>query len=389
MSSTSLIEPDNIKFKKIFNNINFKGKININHIILNRNNTNKKLNNQTSQKNLIRKDIISPFKYNNLSSLSFLNKANDSMQKQKKIFIKSPFSLLKEVPLTINKINTNKNKSSSLPISDNKKNGNKVLNHLKNIEYNSINYIINNFNLSCKNMDTPEDNNKKSDSLIRLNNYDFFDIRNKKIKNKMNNLKKNNILSNYENNVKNLSHYNELNYSNMNNNNNNNINNLSNDNIKIEEKISEIREKEEKIKKTQLETKSKMIYLKELEKKNKKLKSDYQDIKIKHQEYSKALERLYKFLRVLKNNGLDVSEMMDNISSGEDYDEYVDDDMEESEEETEEQKNETVLSDGSVLRNLNQLSTGLLREHEEFSKSKLDFKLKNIPMLNFGKLKKH
>ena len=389
MSASSLIEPENFQFKKIFNNINFKGKININHIILNRNNPNKKFSNQPSQKNLIRKDIISPFKYNNLSSLSFLNKANNSMQKQKKIFIKSPFSLLKDVPLTINKINTNKNKSSSLPISDNKKNGNKVLNHLKNIEYNSINYIINNFNLSCKNMDTPEDINKKSDSLIRLNNYDFFDIRNKKIKNKMNNLKKNNILSNYENNVKNLSHYNELNYSNMNNNNNNNINNLSNDNIKIEEKISEIKEKEEKIKKAQLETKSKMIYLKELEKKNKKLKSDYQDIKIKHEEYSKALERLYKFLRVLKNNGLDVSEMMDNISSGEDYDEYVDDDMEESEEETEEQKNETVLSDGSVLRNLNQLSTGLLRDHEEFAKSKLDFKLKNIPVLNFGKLKKH
>ena len=206
MSASSLIEPENFQFKKIFNNINFKGKININHIILNRNNPNKKFSNQTSQKNLIRKDIISPFKYNNLSSLSFLNKANNSMQKQKKIFIKSPFSLLKEVPLTINKINTNKNKSSSLPISDNKKNGNKVLNHLKNIEYNSINYIINNFNLSCKNMDTPEDINKKSDSLIRLNNYDFFDIRNKKIKNKMNNLKKNNILSNYENNVKNLSH---------------------------------------------------------------------------------------------------------------------------------------------------------------------------------------
>ena len=383
MSATSLIEPDNIKFKKIFNNINLKGKININHIILNRNNPNKNFNNQTNKKNLIKKDIISPFKYNNLSSISILNKANDSMQKQKKIFIKSPFTLLKDAPLSINKINTNKNKSSSLPVSDNKKNGNKVLNHLKNIEYNSINYIINNFNLSCKNIDTPEDLNKKSESLIRLNNYDFFDIRNKKIKNKMNNLKKNNILSNYENNVKNLSHHNELNYSNMNNN-----NNISNDNIKIEEKIIELKQKEEKIKKTQLETKKKMIYLKELEKKNKKLKEDYQDIKIKHEEYSKALERLYKFLRVLKNNGLDVSEMMDNISSGEDYDEYVEDDIEESEEESEEKKNETILSDGSVLSNLNQLSTGLLRNHEEFAKSKLDFKLKNIPLLNLRKLKK-
>lgn len=382
MSATSLIEPDNIKFKKIFNNINFKGKININHIILNRNNPIKNFNNQTNKKNIIKKDIIAPFKYNNLSSISILNKANDSLQKQKKIFIKSPFTLLKDAPLSINKINTNKNKSSSLPVSDNKKNGNKVLNHLKNIEYNSINYIINNFNLSCKNIDTPEDMNKKSDSLIRLNNYDFFDIKNKKIKSKMNNLKKNNILANYENNVKNLSHHNELNYSNLNN------NNISNDNIKIEEKIVELKQKEEKIKKTNLETKNKMVYLKELEKKNKKLKDDYQDIKIKHEEYSKALERLYKFLRVLKNNGLDVSEMMDNISSGEDYDEYVDDDVEESEEESEEKKNETILSDGSVLNNLNQLSTGLLRKHEEFEKSRLDFKLKNIPLLNLRKLNK-
>ena len=384
MSATSLIEPDSIKFKKIFNNINIKGKININHIILNRNNPIKNFNNQTNKKNIIKKDLIAPFKYNNLSSISILNKANDSLQKQKKIFIKSPFTLLKDAPLSINKINTNKNKnkSSSLPVSDNKKNGNKVLNHLKNIEYNSINYIINNFNLSCKNIDTPEDINKKSDSLIRLNNYDFFDIRNKKIKNKMNNLKKNNILSNYENNVKNLSHHNELNYSNMNN------NNISNDNIKMEERMIELKQKEEKIKKTNLETKNKMIYLKELEKKNKKLKDDYQDIKIKHVEYSKALERLYKFLRVLKNNGLDVSEMMDNISSGEDYDEYVEDDVEESEEESEEKKNETILSDGSVLSNLNQLSTGLLRSHEEFAKSKFNFKLNNIPLLNLKKLNK-
>ena len=198
----------------------------------------------------------------------------------------------------------------------------------------------------------------------------------------MNNLKKNNILSNYENNVKNLSHHNELNYSNMNN------NNISNDNIKMEEQIIELKQKEEKIKKTNLETKNKMIYLKELEKKNKKLKDDYQDIKIKHVEYSKALERLYKFLRVLKNNGLDVSEMMDNISSGEDYDEYVEDDVEESEEESDEKKNETILSDGSVLSNLNQLSTGLLRSHEEFAKSKFNFKLNNIPLLNLKKLNK-
>ena len=137
------------------------------------------------------------------------------------------------------------------------------------------------------------------------------------------------------------------------------------------------------------ENKNNMIYLKELEKKNKKLKSDYEEIKSKHIEYSKSLGKLYKFLRVLKNNGLDVSEMMDNISSGEDYDEYVEDDIEESEEESEDQKKEIVLTDGSVLTNVNQLSSGMIKEHDEFLKSKLISKSKNVPLLNLRKLKKN
>ena len=133
-----------------------------------------------------------------------------------------------------------------------------------------------------------------------------------------------------------------------------------------------------------------MLYLKELEKKNMRLENDYQEIKIKHMEYSKSLERLLKFLRVLKNSGMDINEMMDNISSGEDYDEYVEDEFEEETEESEDEKNETVLSDGSVLSNLKQLSSGLLRSHEEYSKgSKLVLKLKNIPLLKLHKLKKN
>ena len=380
----SRIEPENFKYRKIINNINLKGKININHIILNRNNPISKFNSQTNQKNILKKERISPFKYNNLSSLSLLNKANDSLQNQKKVFIKSPFSLLKCAPPSANKIHTNKNKSSSLPGSENKKIGNKVLNHLRNIEYNSINYIINNFNLSCKNFDTPEDSNKKSDSLIKFNNCDYLEKRNRKIRNKMHNLKKNNFLSNYENSIKNLSHLNDMNYSHINNN-----NNISNDITKNEELILELKQKEEKIKIANQEKKNKMIYLKELEKKNKKLKSDYEEIKSKHIEYSKSLERLYKFLRVLKNNGLDVSEMMDNISSGEDYDEYVEDDIEESEEESEDQKKEIVLTDGSVLTNVNQLSSGMIKEHDEFLKSKLISKSKNVPLLNLRKLKKN
>ena len=54
------------------------------------------------------------------------------------------------------------------------------------------------------------------------------------------------------------------------------------------------------------------------------------------------------------------------------------------------EKNETILSDGTVLSNLNQLSSGLLRNHEEYSKgSKLTLKFKNIPILDFCKIKKN
>ena len=380
----SKIESENFKYRKIINNINLKGKININHIILNRNNPISKFNSQTNQKNILKKERISPFKYNNLSSLTLLNKAYDSLQNQKKLFIKSPFSLLKCALPSANKIHTNKNKSSSLPGSENKKIGNKVLNHLRNIEYNSINYIINNFNLSCKNFDTPEDNNKKSDSLIKFNNCDYLEKRNRKIRNKMHNLKKNNSMSNYANSLKNLSQLVDIN--------NSNGNNITNDDIKTEEINLENKQLQERIKKRHQENKKKMIYLKELEKKNQRLKNDYQEVKIKNIEYNKSLERLFRFLRVLRNNGMDIDEMMDNISSGEDYDEYVDldEENEESEEFEEDEKNEVVLSDGSVISNLKQLSSGLLRNHDEFTKgSKLNLKTNIIPMLNIWKIKNH
>ena len=175
--------------------------------------------------------------------------------------------------------------------------------------------------------------------------------------------------------------------------NDSNINNVTNAPIKNEEIIMENNLKKEKIKQRHQENKKRMIYLKELEKKNKRLKNDYKEIKIKHMEYSKSLERLMKFLRVLKNSGLDINEMMDNISSGEDYDEYVEDDIEESdnsEQDCEGEKNETILSDGSVLSNLKQLSSGLLRNHEEYTKgSKLILKFKNIPLLKLYKIKKN
>lgn len=389
MSASSIEDPANINFKKIHSKLGKNGKINVNHIVLNRNNPNKnffegKMNHY--QKNNFKKDRISPFKnhFNKSLSTAILNRATDNLKKSKKYYIKSPLSLFKgNVPPSSHNLDITKN-IPLLPVNINKNNNLKPTNNQGNVEYNSINCIINNFNLSCKNLDSHEDN-KKADSLIKFKKYyDFFNKNNNKLKNHMNNLKKNNSMSNYVN-VKNLSHLSDIN--------NSNINNITNDNIKTEEILIENKQKQAKIQQRHQENKKKMIYLKELEKKNLRLKNEYQEIKIKHVEYSKSLERLMKFLRVLKNSGMDVSEMMDNISSGEDYDEYVEDENENEESESDdekEEKNETILSDGSVLSNLKQLSSGLLRNHDEYTKgSKLTLKLKNIPMLNICKIKNH
>ena len=390
MSASSIVDPTNIHFKKIYSKLGKNGKINVNHIVLNRNNSNpkffaSKMHDNSHQKNNFNKERVSPIKnhFNKSLSTAILNRASDNLKKTKKYYIKSPLSLFKgNIPPQTHNLDINKN-IPLLPVNINKNNNLKPNGNQGSVEYNSINCIINNFNLSCKNLDSHEDN-KKANNLFKFKKYyDFFNKNNNKIKNHMNNLKKNNSMSNYVN-LKNLSNLSEIN--------NSNLNNLTNDNIKAEEIILENKQKQAKIQQRHQENKKKMIYLKELEKKNLRLKEEYQEIKIKHMEYSKSLERLLKFLRVLKNSGMDISEMMDNISSGEDYDEYVEDENEDTEnsEEEKDEKNETILSDGSVLSNLKQLSSGLLRNHDEYTKgSKLTLKIKNIPMLNICKIKNH
>ena len=73
-----------------------------------------------------------------------------------------------------------------------------------------------------------------------------------------------------------------------------------------------------------------------------------------------------------------------------DKEKKVEDDEDEiSDAEEKNEKNEIVLSDGSVLSNLKQLSSGLLRNHEEYSKgSKLQL-IKNIPILNICNIKQN
>ena len=385
MSISSVISSNNNQYKKIFSKFSNNNRINVNHLILNKNKSDKNFFDNNYNKNnlkkiIIKKDKVIPFNstHFNKSISTNIYKAKDNFPKTKKYYIKSPISFFKGVSLpSTQNLNSNKN-IPLLSINTNKNTNISQDNPQKTVEYNSINCIINNFNVSCKSIGSHEEN-KKAEFIKFKKYYDFFCKNNQKIKNHIINLKKN---SSMNNNIKNLSNISETN--------NYNINNISNDNIKTED--LENKQIQERIQKRHQENKKKMIYLKELEKKNQKLKNDYQEIKMKNIEYNKALERLFKFLRVLKNNGMDIQEMMDNISSGEDYDEYldIDEETEESDDSEEEEQNEVVLSDGSVISNLKQLSTGLLRNHDEFTKgSKLNLKENIIPMLKLYKIKKN
>ena len=385
MSISSVISSNNNQYKKIFSKFSNNNRINVNHLILNKNKSDKNFFDNNYNKNnlkkiIIKKDKVIPFNstHFNKSISTNIYKAKDNFPKTKKYYIKSPISFFKGVSLpSTQNLNSNKN-IPLLSINTNKNTNISQDNPQKTVEYNSINCIINNFNVSCKSIGSHEEN-KKAEFIKFKKYYDFFCKNNQKIKNHIINLKRNSSMSNY---IKNLSNVPDMN--------NYNINNISNDNIKTED--LENKQIQERIQKRHQENKKKMIYLKELEKKNQKLKNDYQEIKMKNIEYNKALERLFKFLRVLKNNGMDIQEMMDNISSGEDYDEYldIDEETEESDDSEEEEQNEVVLSDGSVISNLKQLSTGLLRNHDEFTKgSKLNLKENIIPMLKLYKIKKN
>ena len=391
--SSDIGDTTKICIKKKDTKLDYLGKISMNNSIKNRNDSTKqKFDEMVKNKTIIKKDKISPFKnhFNKALSSASFNKPQVNLQKSKKYYIKSPLSLLKNNNQNSSIIELTKN-MPYVPIHMNK-NKNNQNNNNESIEYKTINCLINNFNLAYKNVESQED--KKTNNVLKIKNfhdYDIFNKNNNKIKNQLYSLKKNNSISNYINNIKNVS--------NITDNNNSNINNLTNLNneSKIEGIILENKEKKLKIQKRNQENTKKLLLLKELEKKNQKLKLEYQEIKNKNMEYSKSLERLFKLLKVLKNGGLDINEMIDNISSGEDYDEFDEDsELDEntnSKKKKNEKKNESQVTEGSVpISNIRQLSSGLLRINDNFnkgSKLKLNLNKINIPLLNIKKIKKH
>ena len=387
-------------YKKIDTKLNHFEKINMNSIFKNRNDSNthkfdESVKNKRQNKLNIKKDRVSPYKNHFNKSLSsvLLNKPVNNLKKSKKYYIKSPLALLQNNNNSQSSIIIDINKNIPIvPINKNQNNHyNKINNGQGNVEYKTINCFINNFNVSCKNTDSQEKKKNDNNEKVKKHfDYDIFNKNNNRLKNKIN-LKKNNSMSNYINNIRNISNTSDNNISNI-----NNLTNL-NDESKIDGILSENKQKKVKIQQINEENTKKLLSMKELEKKNKELKLEYQEIKNKNMEYAKSLERLFKLLKVLKNSGLDINEMMDNISSGEDYDEF--DDESELEESTnskkkkDDKKNEDQITEGSVpISNIRQLSSGLLRINEKFtkeSKLKINFNKNVIPLLNMKKIKKY
>jgi len=134
----------------------------------------------------------------------------------------------------------------------------------KNSQHSTINYIINNFNLSLKKKNSNGINKNKefkgiNKSLINNSNYSKYEELKKENEN---------LTFIYEEKLKeNKKHKNKINY-------------LENKNSHLIKKVSKIKKENEK--------------------------------------YSKILEKVLKLLQILKNNGLDVEEILENLSETED-----------------------------------------------------------------------
>ena len=277
------------------------------------------------------------------SSSIIIAKRKNSEKKKRHIFI--PINLGAPLIKTYNtkkKIEYNKSASDIINYNPNKGLSNKNLNNgdyeyfqknKKNSQHNTINYIINNFNLSLK----------KKESNVNIKSKEFKGI-NRSL------MSANNNYSKYE----------EL--------------KKENENLTLiyEEKMKENKKYKDK--------------LNFLENKNSHLIKKVDKIKKENEKYSKILEKVLKLLQVLKNNGLDVEEILENLSESED-------ELDNNSYSEENDDNNSFLSKKSSENNI-----GLNSEFSHFKsegesipsnnikENKFNLKDNNIPKLDMKKI---
>lgn len=313
-----------------------------------------------------------PHQINNENrSSSTSNLFHKNKDKKKLVFF--PINL--KVPLLNNRNKNFGNKNEKSPIdlikvSKNNNNGNFnntiiKLNNKKNKENNNINYIFNTYNLSSKNANpknlikkkTIENNNNGlSNSMILINN------------NKVSSLNSNSNIIACDTNINNISNDKNIRFENAKKE-KERLNALFNEKIKDSQKIND--------------------RINELEKKNTILVQKIDKIKKENDNLSSTLDKIIKLIKLLKNNGFDVGDIMNNLS-------YYDDEFSNLEEKKDvEGKSISSIKDYSfkIGDEINESNYGEdsvtnepLKCHENFKQSKIVVRESSIPKLNIKKI---
>lgn len=206
---------------------------------------------------------------------------------------------------------------------------------IKNKDNNNINLIFNNFNFSTKKIDL----NFKENKLINSPNNNILN------KNQLG--LKNNIINN-----------------NINSKNNIELDELRKKNEKINNLYNE-KEKENKIIKNKLT---------QMKNDNLQLRKKIYKLDKENQEFIKFFEKIQKFIKILQNNGVNVDEILDNISS--------------DREKSSESEDENINKVKKEIDNDNSIPGDNFKCHETYYGSKLIVKDNSIPKLNITKIKK-
>ena len=188
---------------------------------------------------------------------------------------------------------------------------------------NSINLIFNNFNLPTKNTDSKKNNNYDNTS----NNNTTMFLMNKNI-NKVDEYKKK---------------YDQI-------------------NLLYKEKVKENKN-----------INNKMV---EMKKENLQLRKTIFKLEQENKEFIKIFETMQKLIKVLQNSGIDVEELIDNISSNSENTENNEITKTEYNNENDSDKNESITTEN-------------FKCHDTFKGSKLIVKENSIPKLNIKKIKKN
>ena len=321
----------------------------------------KKSKNKLNFNTIVDLDKFNHYKNKKISkskSTSVIIQKTKNVEKKKHIFI--PINLKGPTVKTNNaKKKILYNKSSSDLINEkyqnlfNKINNNEFTNkNKKNSQHNTINYIMNNFNLSSK----------KKDS--------FFP----------------NKISEVKGVSKSIVSINNNNNTNSNTNKNNNFNN----NL-IYEELKKENEKlillfNEKIKDNK-KYKNKINYL---ENKNEQIINKINKIKKENDKYARILEKVLKLLQILKNNGLNIEEILENLSYSEDEDlgDNSNSDDISSINSKKSSRNSAINSEFSHFKSEGEsiISDNIINSHKLYKGSKVTLKENSIPKLDMKKI---